>query len=827
MTRCGFSIPIACSAVALCAVLAVATRPALANTVCVPADMTLAAALNQAQTTATSIHLVQGNYDLANTVWHRGVAVGTVIKSGSELIGGYTAACAGRNIAAGNTVLTDSVPSGFDTAGTNVNGDLTVEGITFKLQNGLILSAQDGPGRTLLLLRDAFLDTPGNVVEVAWRVDGTIRIIDSLYANNQGFSCLLDVRVFSGSPNVDFINNTVVGNTVDPGTNSAACFGNYGLSSSASFRLYNNIFYGTAGSGATDLNVNTDLSKLIDNQIGTHAYSGGAPGSAAGNQTADPQLNNANYRPIQVPPSPVINAGNNNPPGGLPVSDLDGGPRLVGTRVDRGAYESSIDYTLVTSVTKVVDDGSAGTLRAAIDAVNSNGEGKITFNIGTGCGPHVITLDNAKPDLMLTVDSLVDGYTQTGAAVNGIDPGDDATICVILETDGFDTRGLVVPSSVTDGTNVTIRGLGFSGFTTTGIDLQGGSQHLVNGNHFGGSIGGHAMAANGYDIRLGAGTHDDTVGSDDIADRNIVGDATNSGIVIASGSTNNQIINNYVGIGWAIGSGTFTNRGNGARGIYVAGDNTTISGNLIGNNVQAGIVLDSHGAHDNLITQNSIGADGLGGVFPNGASGIHLIGDSGGTGDAPSDNTIRLNTIAQNVSQGVLVDVGQGNKIRKNSIYANAMLGIDLGAVGPAFPQSDDGGLHLLDEANRSQNFPILTSASGDLVLGNVAGSLTTTAGDYTVDFYENGSCDASGYGQGGAWLGAATVTVPVPVVGFQGTKAFVVQVNSPSPKVLLFDGGQITATATDSLGNTSEFSPCATYSNDGIFGNGFEPPPA
>jgi len=516
--------------------------------------------------------------------------------------------------------------------------------------------------------------------------------------------------------------------------------------------------------------------------------------------------------------SPVINAGSDNPPGGLPATDLDGGPRLVGTRVDRGAYESSLDYTMTRSVSKTADDGTAGTLRNAIADVNTNGEGKITFNIGTGCAnPHVITLDHTKPDLTLTVDSLVDGYTQPGAVANGIDPGDNATICVILETDGSYTRGLVVPASVTDGTNVTIQGLGFSGFTTAAIDLQGGSQHVVSGNHFGGSIGGHALAANGFDIRLGAGTHDDTVGTDDIADRNIIGGAIGSGIVIASGATNNQIVNNYIGIGWG---GAYTTIGNGARGIYVAGDTNTISGNLIGNNTQSGIVLDSLGANHNLITRNGIGEDTLGVAFANGSSGIHLIGDSGGTGDAPNDNTIRLNTIASNTAQGILIDVGQRNTIRRNSINVNGNLGIDLGAVGPADPQSDDGGLHPLDEANRSQNFPVLTSAAGDKALGSVAGTLLTTAGDYTVDFYLSATCDTSGYGEGAFWLGSATVTAPAP-------ESFNVQVRQPSDSVLLFGGSKITATATDSLGNTSEFSPCVIYDDNGIFGNGFDPPPA
>lgn len=794
--------------------------------VCVPADMTLAAALNQAQSSPTTIHLVQGTYDLAATVWHWGYLGGTLVRSGSELVGGYTAGCAGRNIGAGNTKLTDSA-AGANADGVLVKGDLTIEGITFELHHGFVLFVENvfggivfNSGGKIVLSRDAFLDTSGNALSINWlqypNVAGTIRIVDTLIANNASPYCFVAVIVDGGAPDVDFINNTIYGNT----TGAGACFYNHynGGVGGTTYNLYNNIFYGTAGS--FDLYTDDTSVALVDNVIGTR--SGPAPAKNLNTQTGDPKLD-ANYKPIEVPASPVINAGYNSPPGGLPSLDLTGNPRQVGPRVDRGAYESSLDYAFLKTVTKTVDDGTSGTLRDAITAVNSNGSGEIRFDIGSGCGPHVITLDHTKPDLALAVDSTIDGYSQTGAAPNDLDLGDDATICVILESDGSDTRGLVVPSTADDTTNVTIQGLGFSGFSTTGIDLQGGSEHVVDGNHFGGTIGGHAMLPNGFDIRLGAATHDDVIGSDDVADRNIVGDATGSGIVIASGATNNQILNNYIGIGWNPNTSVYTNRGNGARGIYVAGDGTTINGNLIGNNAQAGIVLDSGGAHDNVIAQNSIGADSFGSVFAN-ASGIHLIGDSGGTGDAPNDNNIRLNVIAANTAQGVLIDVGQRNKVRRNSIYANGALGIDLGAVGPAVPQSDDGGFHLLDEANRTQNFPILTLAGGDTALGTVAGSLTTTAGDYTLDFYITGSCDDSGYGQGGVWLAAATVTVPVPVSGNQSTEPFSVQINAPllAP---LFDGSTITATATDSLGNTSEFSACATYSNTGIFANGFDPP--
>jgi len=51
----------------------------------------------------------------------------------------------------------------------------------------------------------------------------------------------------------------------------------------------------------------------------------------------------------------------------------------------------------------------------------------------------------------------------------------------------------------------------------------------------------------------------------------------------------------------------------------------------------------------------------------------------------------------------------------------------------------------------------------------------------------------------------------------------FAVQI-SPS-QVPLLGSSKMTATATDSLGNTSEFSHCVTYDNNGIFGDGFEVP--
>ena len=819
----------------------IATPAVAANfEICVASDAALATALDTARSVPVTAKIVQHAltaqnqpYDLKNTLWNT-TYVG--VQPGSELLGGYTAGCASRNIEVGNTRVVNT--GGAQRATVSPRGNLTIEGLTFQAVGGLgILLGSDlpnglkvAPGSTILFRRDAFLGATNNELYFDWQQaadsDSTIRVVDSLFANNADtvvFSCSLYVEVLSGGPEIDITNNTVADNADTVG---GGCFLDDG-GATGKFYLYNNIFYGNTGTGVFDLVTNTDQVLLFNNVFG--ARSGPEPILKGGNLTSDPKLT-ASYRLTEIPQSPAINAGENAVPnGGLPASDLDGGARVVGSIVDIGAYESSIDPKPVQTVTKTSDDGSAGTLRAAINSVNSNGGGTIKFAFASGSCPHVITINNAAGELdPLIVDATINGYSDTDALVNSLDPGDNAVICVILEAGGASppARGLIVGSGAPDGVSVTIKGIGFSNFSTAGVDLQGGSAHSVAGNHFGGNIGGHAMQPNGYDVRLGANTHDDTVGGYDVADRNIIGDAVNSGIVIVDGSKSHQIVGNYIGVGWSTGGSTYTNRSNGARGIYVAGDHNTISGNLIGFNTQAGIVLDSLGAHDNLISLNFIGADIAGNNLGNSGPGIHLVGDSGGTDDAPNDNTIRSNTIADNGTQGVLVDVGQGNRVRKNSIYGNANLGIDLLPVGANFPQSDDGGLHVADEANRSQNFPVLTTAKGGNDNGTVAGALTTTPGDHTIDFYDSPGCDGSGYGEGKSWLGGVSVTVPVPVVGFQGTYSFTALPISAPLFVALANGSKVTATATDSNGNTSEFSACVSYLNDTVFTDGFEGPP-
>jgi hypothetical protein len=135
------------------------------------------------------------------------------------------------------------------------------------------------------------------------------------------------------------------------------------------------------------------------------------------------------------------------------------------------------------------------------------------------------------------------------------------------------------------------------------------------------------------------------------------------------------------------------------------------------------------------------------------------------------------------------------DSIRGNSIYGNGLLGISL---------SDNGWANLLtpndvgEGPNGLQNFPLVTSA---LALGSqmeVKGSLNSTPSQtFTLDFYSNKQADPSGYGERQTYLGVATVTTDT-----SGNINFTV-----SLPVKVTGGRVITATATHSNGNTSEFS--------------------
>jgi parallel beta-helix repeat protein len=204
------------------------------------------------------------------------------------------------------------------------------------------------------------------------------------------------------------------------------------------------------------------------------------------------------------------------------------------------------------------------------------------------------------------------------------------------------------------------------------------------------------------------------------------------------------------------------------------------AGNLISGNAGDGIFF--FAGSNNLVQGNRIGTDVSGTLaLGNGGNGVDLSAGA-------HDNTIggaapgAGNGIAFNGHDGVLIDGGDSNLVSRNSIFANAHLGIEL-----------------LDGGNNDQAAPHLTSAKAHRRAG--LGGFTTIQGTftgqpattYTLEFYADSGTPA----QGRQFLGSITVTTDA-----HGSAHISLRIN-----LELSPGEFVTATATDPNNNTSAFS--------------------
>jgi hypothetical protein len=325
-----------------------------------------------------------------------------------------------------------------------------------------------------------------------------------------------------------------------------------------------------------------------------------------------------------------------------------------------------------------------------------------------------------------------------------------------------------------------------------GVDITGSSNTLVNcavlsnldvGVNVGGSMGttnnnnvfsSDTLSANGGDGLALDGSSNSLIAS-------TISSNTGDGVLV-SGTAN--IIG---GTGAGDGNVIIQNSGNGikiagaspiaAEAVHLPADVNVVQGNFIG--------TDRAGTNNLGNSQSGVLVDGTLAEASTNLIGGELSGQP--------------NIIAFNGSNGVtVVSNAVDNAIFGNSIFTNALLGVDLGADGVtpnhAFGVFPSG-------PNNFQNFPVLTAAvcsnSGVLILGSITNSGSSTPAH--LEFFVNPACDLSGFGQGQVFLGSADVTTDL-----SGGAAF-------SAAFTNFDlvGEFITATASDSSSNTSEFSQC------------------
>ena len=278
--------------------------------------------------------------------------------------------------------------------------------------------------------------------------------------------------------------------------------------------------------------------------------------------------------------------------------------------------------------------------------------------------------------------------------------------------------------------------------------------------------------------------------------------AISSGWDISSiGTSGNKVWGNLIGTN-AAGNAAL---GNLTHGINLAdnasnnlvGGTDAGAGNVIAGNVNGMLLL--NGATNNAIQGNRIGISASGAAIPNDGNGIYIDGATANTigGTAPNAG----NVIAFNNGTGVFVATGTRNAIRGNAIFSHAFLGIHLGPNGvlPNDPLDTDSG------PNNLQNYPELTLAEAGSTI--VQGTLNSTPNTlFALDFFASSVADPSGFGEGQRFLGSIIVTTSPG-----GAAPFSATLTAPSAV-----GEFITATATDPLGNTSEFSAVKMVANVG-----------
>ncbi|MDQ3537382.1 MAG: hypothetical protein M3415_01080, partial [Actinomycetota bacterium] len=548
------------------------------------------------------------------------------------------------------------------------------------------------------------------------------------------------------------------------------------------------------------------------------------------------------------------------------VSPSDSGQRSsLTTTSDAGVTAAAAGITLTVNYGRDGGDVNAGdgicaaasgscTLRAAIEEANAlAGANTVNFAIGTGL--KTITLKSRLPTLSdVTGPTTIDGYTQPGAAPNTDPVVSNAAIKIQVVGGGegaFDAFTITSPGNVLRGLAVynSYVGVRIYGSAAVGNVLQGNfigtnaagtyssarivgsagilnreaasrtviggtapaQRNIISGNAYAGiytydagtsalviqgnliglSPSGVPLINRGHGVDANAGVNNVLIGGTGRGERNVLSGNARGGVELSHGTgvKNNKVIGNYIGTD-VTGNAVSSDTGNGTHGIRLEDRVTynTISDNVIGGNVGSAIKFD--GVSYNTFRDNRVGIGSAGGAIPNTEFGVYLT-------NRATLNTVGPGNTISNESAGVTITGNADNDfntITQNSTFGNVGLGIDIAPLGKVNPNdagdSDSG-------ANEQLNFPELSAATTSTVSG-------TACPGCTVEVFKADS-GADVHGEGHVFSGAGTA---------RSDGSFTALVTG----VAL--GDVVSSTATDTAGNTSEFSRNLTVGGD-------VPPPA
>ncbi|MEI8202048.1 MAG: NosD domain-containing protein [Bacteroidota bacterium] len=319
------------------------------------------------------------------------------------------------------------------------------------------------------------------------------------------------------------------------------------------------------------------------------------------------------------------------------------------------------------------------------------------------------------------------------------------------------------------------------------IVTTGTFYNSFKGNLVGTNAAGTDTLPNDCGLLLGGGAKYNQIGGVATSDRNVFSGNHYEGILIADNGTNyNTIENNFIGTN----VGGLTALPN-LRGIGLSSNPhaNTFKSNVISGNKSFGVLLYEH-ADSNVFYLNKIGL-GSDSITPlgNHSAGIALS-------NAVQHTVIGAptlgNAIANNDSSGIVIEAvdSKYNTISGNAIYNNQFLGIEIFPPGPNpndVGDSDDG-------ANNLMNYPEISTAGYFQPTGltTIMGHLDSPAALPAAIEVFKAMPDSFNCGEGAIFLGQTYTNL---------SGDFCILVGG------LQIGDTITATATDTMGNTSEFS--------------------
>lgn len=794
-----------------------------AMTLCANSALSLQAAFSVGEVVPQelTIQIASGTYALPGMIVQFAAPV--------TLLGGYNGDCSSRaaQVSAADTVLD------FGGAGVllqQVSGSpqskIVVDGVSFLNTAPFKLYVGDwGEDSAIRLSRTHIGGMPGfNQQSELWMWgEGTIDLenvlIDRMATQMASNECAFQIHAISGGS----ISLSSV--TADIAWNKKFCLKG-GTDGGGVANIYNSILWSSVQTSSIDASLLDTVNAVSSTYFSLLRH--GANGQTIDVLAVDPMWvapGNGDYR-LQAA-SASVNSGTLVVPTGLPATDIDGRARWVGSRPDRGAYESQLEDATSYVVTTAADSG-AGSLRSAMEQANlAPNPATITFAIPGAC-PRVIAPLTALPKI--TSPIIIDGTSQPGSTRNDDADAFNANVCVVIKpASGTLPTGFFVPQNA-DAASLTLRGVAI-GAVTQPVVLLGGSDHVIAGNRFGGLVGGVQLPGAGlYAVSIGVNAGGSlSVGGVHVDDRNVISGASMGGInvmgSVISSPDRCRIVNNLIGLSPS-GNTALPN----FTGINLGGSGCSIVDNRIAGNDNDAIWI--NGGSDNVVQRNIIGVGVNGNTLFSAGAGVRINAGSrnvvGASAASAVTGPVFSNLIRGMGAGGIVATGGNDNALRTNRVYGNGAQGqgmaIDLGTAGP---DANDAG-DLDDGANRMQNFPtiqriVLAQAAGTVdVPATVRGRLDAAPGSYRIDAYTSHGCNPAvqltGRGEAEAFVGTRRIDL------LAGTATFEMPIVIPE----LADAAYVSLTATDEAGNTSEIGTCFALGHaegDAIFADGVDGP--